>query len=67
VPWITPPNWNAHSNLQSRAAAAPLKDILYQLRSEGYSTGQITGKTLAKQLRALIEATRTVTGPKATD
>jgi hypothetical protein len=38
-----------------------LKDIRLQLRAEGYSTMQITGKALARQLQALIQAARTPT------
>jgi hypothetical protein len=42
-----------------------VKDIRDQLRSEGYSTTKITGKTLASQLQALIQTRRTPQGPKA--
>ena len=34
-----------------------LNDIVSKLKSEGYATGQIEGKSLSKQLRELIEKT----------
>jgi hypothetical protein len=41
-----------------------LDDIRTQLKSEGYSRAQITGKNLARQLQALIEiATGAKGGP----
>ena len=35
-----------------------VEDIRNQLKSEGYSTAQISGKTLARQLQALIQTAR---------
>ena len=36
-----------------------ITDIVRRLKSEGYSTAQITGPTLSRQLRAHIKAGRT--------
>jgi hypothetical protein len=42
-----------------------VEDIRKQLRSEGYSTTQLTGRALARQLQALIQTARTPKEPKA--
>jgi hypothetical protein len=44
-----------------------VRDIREQLRSEGYSIGQIIGKTLSKQLQALIQTARTPKASKGAD
>ena len=36
-----------------------IDDIRVRLRKEGYSTSQLTGRTLIKQLRAIINSVQT--------
>jgi phosphoribosylformimino-5-aminoimidazole carboxamide ribonucleotide (ProFAR) isomerase len=44
--------------LASSGGCASVKVIRQRLKAEGYSTGQITGRTLYRQLVALIKATQ---------
>jgi hypothetical protein len=49
--------------IEKSGRCSSLDDIRSQLRSEGYSTKRITGKTLVRQLQALIQTARTPRGP----
>jgi hypothetical protein len=44
--------------LAKSGKCSSLADLKKQLRAEGYSIAQITGRTLAKQLMALIKMAR---------
>jgi phosphohistidine phosphatase SixA len=44
--------------LAKSGSCASVADIKRRLHEEGYSVAQVTGRALAKQLVALIEATR---------
>jgi hypothetical protein len=44
--------------LAKSGACASVSEIKKQLRTEGYSTAQVTGRVLSRQLDALIKAAR---------
>ncbi len=44
--------------LAKSGSCASVADLKKRLRSEGYSTTQVTGRVLSKQLDALIKAAR---------
>jgi hypothetical protein len=44
--------------LAKSGKCASLSELIQQLKSEGYSTAQISGPALSKQLRALMKSAR---------